>query len=69
MNEAHVVFLKESDYLQPLYENMRLTDHSSELQIYLEYILPVFDLLSEGGRIEHMIHLKEKIMSKSDKEG
>ena len=52
------IFLQYNKALKSLYKKLGLTD-TTEIDVYVQYILPVFDQLSEDSRLEHLVRIKQ----------
>ncbi|XP_030840009.1 sacsin-like [Strongylocentrotus purpuratus] len=52
------IFLQYNKALKSLYMKLGLTD-TTEIDVYVQYILPIFDQLSEDSRLEHLVRIKQ----------
>ncbi|XP_030840011.1 sacsin-like [Strongylocentrotus purpuratus] len=58
VSTSRAIFLQYNISLKSLYKKLGLTD-TTEMDVYEKYILPVFDQLSEGSRLEHLVRIKQ----------
>ncbi|XP_030840846.1 sacsin-like [Strongylocentrotus purpuratus] len=58
---TRAIFLQYNTSLQSLYKKLELTD-TTEIDVYVQYILPVFDQLSEDSRLEHLVRIKKLLL-------
>ncbi|XP_063961228.1 LOW QUALITY PROTEIN: sacsin-like [Lytechinus pictus] len=56
------IFLQDNKSLEPLYKKLALTI-TTEFDVYMKYILPVFGKLSDESRLEHLVHIKQLLHS------
>eukprot|EP00057_Strongylocentrotus_purpuratus_P028463 XP_011682937.1 PREDICTED: sacsin-like [Strongylocentrotus purpuratus] len=58
VSTTRAIFLQFNISLKSLYKKLGLTD-TTEIDVYVQYILPVFDQLSENSRLEHLVRIKQ----------
>ncbi|XP_030840841.1 sacsin-like [Strongylocentrotus purpuratus] len=56
VSTTRAIFLQYNTRLEFLYQKLELTK-TTEIDVYENYILPVFDQLSEDSRLEHLVRI------------
>ncbi|XP_075999316.1 sacsin isoform X1 [Genypterus blacodes] len=59
---ASFAFLVDNPQLKELYSFLGCTP-IDDLEVYLKHLLPKFESLSYGAKIEHVVYLKERLLS------
>ncbi|XP_063961226.1 sacsin-like [Lytechinus pictus] len=62
IERSGAIFLQYNQSLEPLYKKLALTD-TTEFDVYMKYILPVFGKLSEESRLEHLVRINQLLHS------